>query len=105
MNLVSMKIGRASRPEMVRDEYGYGLCIHLNDDQCEALGITSPIEAGKVVNIQAKAFVKRAEQSVEDNGDDTGTDVALTLQITDMAMQESGKTSLQNLYSNSDMEP
>jgi hypothetical protein len=38
------------------------------------------------MNINAVAFVASATQSVEDDGDDTGNDVYLELQITDMEL-------------------
>ena len=31
--------------EAVGSSYGHGLCIYLNDDQCEALGIKEPLPA------------------------------------------------------------
>jgi hypothetical protein len=68
------------------NQYGYGLRIRLNDDQCEALGITTPPAAGSKMNINAVAFVASATQSVEDDGDDAGNDVYLELQITDMEL-------------------
>jgi hypothetical protein len=68
------------------NQYGYGLRIRLNDDQCEALGITTPPAAGSKININAVAFVASATQSVEDDGDDAGNDVYLELQITDMEL-------------------
>ncbi|WKJ88766.1 hypothetical protein QZJ86_12110 [Methylomonas montana] len=66
--------------------YGYGLSIYLNDDQCEALGIKQPLRAGTQVKITALAFVQSATESVEDDGDDTGNDISLSLQITDMEL-------------------
>jgi hypothetical protein len=71
------------------NKYGYGLRIRLNDDQCEALGITTPPVAGSKMNISAVAFVASATQSVEDDGDDSGNDVYLELQITDMELSTS----------------
>lgn len=78
--------------------YGYGLCIHLNDDQCEALGIKEPLPAGAIVRLSAKAFVRSATQSVEGDGDDKGADVRLELQITDLELKRAG-----GFYDNSDM--
>lgn len=66
--------------------YGWGLTLHLNDDQCEALGIKQPLRAGSKVKIAALAFVQSATESVEDDGDDSGNDVSLCLQITDMEL-------------------
>ena len=83
--LTSMATETETEP-MSPNPYGYGLILCLNDDQCEALGITTPLSAGSVVTVTGRAFVKSARQSVEDDGDDTGTDVSLELQITDLAI-------------------
>ena len=104
--MVSMKVERDAPHEIKDNEYGYGLQINLNDDQTEALGIKEPIKAGEVVTIKALAFVKRAEQSVEGDGDDAGPDVSLTLQITDMELShDDGRSQVQKMYSKSDMKP
>lgn len=86
MNLVSMKTDESSDCCAPSNTYGYGLCIRLNEEQCEALGITTPPAAGATVGIQAVAFVRSATQSVEDDGDDKGPDVYLELQITDLGL-------------------
>ena len=105
MNLVSMKTDDSGNIPLESNPYGYGLRIRLNDDQCEALGITTPPAAGSTMQITAMAFVASATQSTEQDGDDTGADVYLELQITDMALQASDKTPLQRMYTNSDMAP
>jgi len=106
MTMVSMKVESEEVAKPMGGNYGYGLCIDLNDDQVEALGITNPIKAGEVVTIKAKAFVKRSEESVEDDGDDSGTELRLSLQITDMELNhDDGRTGAQKMYSKSDMEP
>lgn len=84
--LTSMKTDDTAPEPMPSNPYGYGLSICLNDDQCEALGITTPPAAGSTVMITGRAFVKSATQSVEDDGDDTRADVRLELQITDLAI-------------------
>jgi len=104
--MASMKVAHDAPQEIKENEYGYGLQINLNDGQTEALGIKEPIKAGEVVTIKALAFVKRAEQSVEDDGDDKGPDVSLTLQITDMELiHDDGRSQAQKMYSKSGMEP
>lgn len=80
MPLVSMKTESGCCAPSV-DSYGYGLCLDLNDDQCEALGITKPLAAGSVVTLSAKAFVRSATESVEEG---EAPEVRLSLQITDM---------------------
>jgi hypothetical protein len=90
MNLVNMKVDDSAGDMPMQSNYGYGLCLCLDDDQCEALGITNALPAGTIVMIQAKAIVKSATESVEQDGDDTGNDVRLEVQITDMALEPVG---------------
>lgn len=90
--------------EMPEQPYGWGTCIRLTSDQCEALGITKAIPAGTVVMVRAKAYVAESTERVE--GDDAaeveGPDVCVSLQLTDMELQPQtgGK-----FYENSDMNP
>lgn len=101
MNLVSMKDDAQA---MTVEPYSYGLRIHLNDDQCEALGIKTMPAAGTRVMIQAAAFICEATQRVEQDGDDTGADICLELQITDMGVEiNDGKTPAQRMYDKSNM--
>lgn len=94
MAMVSMKTEESYPESYEPNPYGCGLTLYLNDDQCEALGIKTPLAAGSVVQITALAFVKEATESVEDDGDDKGPDVCMTLQITDMEL--SGGTARSN---------
>ncbi len=73
-----------------------------SDDQCEALGITTPPAAGTKVTISAAAFVCSATQTTEQDGDDAGVDVFLELQITDMEIGTAApQTDARSLYPNS----
>ena len=72
MALVSMKTDDGMAEAMAPSPYGYGLCLHLNDDQCEALGIKQPLAAGAVVMLMARAYVKEATARAEEDGDDKG---------------------------------
>ena len=67
-------------------KYGYGLTLHLDEDQCESLGISKALKAGTQVTLQAIAIVISATESLERDGDDKGTDVSICLQITDMGL-------------------
>ncbi len=67
-------------------KYGYGLTLHLDDDQCEALGIAKALKAGTQVTLQAVALVTSATESLERDGDDKGTDVSVSLQITELGL-------------------
>ena len=102
MTLVSMKTEDSSVEAYEPNPYGYGLRIRLNDDQCEALGITTPPAAGTKVTISAAAFVCSATQTTEQDGDDAGVDVFLELQITDMELTAgAAQTDARSLYPNS----
>ncbi|OGT24694.1 MAG: hypothetical protein A2342_10005 [Gallionellales bacterium RIFOXYB12_FULL_54_9] len=72
-------------------KYPGGLCIYIDEDQCEALGLTSALKAGTEVGIQAKGIVTSSTESVESDGDDKGNDVSLSVQITDMSLKVIGK--------------
>lgn len=86
MSLVSMKTkGEACMP-CGDQEYGYGLCLNLNDDQTEALGIKTPLAAGTVVQITAMAYVQTISQSVDSDEDGKTPDIRMSLQITDMEL-------------------
>ena len=65
-------------------QYPYGLCLNLNDDVCEKLGIMVGLAVGTVIALNAKAIVCRSTESIEQDGDDTGVDVSLEIQITDL---------------------
>lgn len=88
MALVSMKM----EPETgaVAMEYGYGLCIRLEPEQCAALGITTLPKAGSVLTLQAKAMVKRVtEEAGEPEEGEPNNEIYLELQITDMEVANS----------------
>lgn len=83
--------------------FGYGLSICLNEDQCEALGITK-MRAGTKVMVQGQGIVTRASESVSDEPDEKGNDLSLTVQITDLGIQTQGmaKNAAAILYGGSD---
>ena len=94
MQLVSMAVDKDDSGAIPQTgKYGYGLRLCLNEDQCEALGITDPLRAGTVVSLQASAIVVAATESVEADGDDAGTDVSLSIQITDLGLKAQGQDS------------
>jgi hypothetical protein len=102
MALISMKTSEDNDvPEEIRSNpYGYGLEIRLNEDQCEALGITTPPTPGSKVMVKAATIVTEVRQSVEADGDDAGPDTYLCLQITDLELggAESNSSSASMLY-------
>lgn len=94
MKMISMKkdsddMGDASY--CMSAKYGYGLTLHLDEDQCESLGISKALKAGTQVTLQAIALVTSATEPLERDGDDKGTDVSICLQITDMGLTTGGK--------------
>lgn len=94
MDLVSMKTDDSGcTADCSPNPYGYGLRLRLNDDQCEALGIKSPLAAGAGVRIEARAVVTESTSRMEADGDDKSPDVYLELQITDTGLtQGSGRS-------------
>ena len=103
MKLISMKkdsddMGEASY--CMSAKYGYGLTLHLDEDQCESLGITKALKAGTQVTLQATAVVTSSTESLERDGDDKGTDVSLSLQIIDLGLSSGGilKDAAKQLY-------
>jgi hypothetical protein len=70
--------------------YPGGLAIWLNEDQCEALGITRALKPGTELTLSAKAIVTTSSESLERDGDDKGTDVSLNLQIIELGATVGG---------------
>lgn len=83
--------------------YPGGLSIWLNDDQCEALGITKALKPGTEVILSAKAIVTTSSESLERDGDSAGNDVNLTLQIVELGATPGGvvRSAAQILYGSS----
>jgi hypothetical protein len=71
------------------NRYGYGLQINLDDDQCESLGVAKAIPVGTRVSIQATGLVTRSGECLEADG----KGVNVSVQITDLGMQQQGKAS------------
>lgn len=90
MAMASMKIEREDYATPISNDYGYGLCINLTEDQVEALGLkANPPAAGTKVGIRAIAQVVTVTQDADVDGDGDGIDVTLRLQITDMEVNAS----------------
>lgn len=106
MALVSMKTEGETDVQPMSSDYGYGTEIRLNEDQCAALGIMKPLEAGTKVSIEAVAFVKSATQTVGDDADDTAPEVYMCLQITELGLKPMAgrdkKTMAKSLYASSE---
>lgn len=104
--MVSMKrdTGDTAYAEWSPSAYPYGLCLYLDEEQCEALGIDKALKAGTQVTIQAKAIVTSATESLERDGDAKGIDVSVSLQITDMGVTVQGvlRNAAEMLYGSSE---
>lgn len=83
MALVSLKQSRADYSAPMGDEYGYGTCISLTDEQCQALGITTPPPAGTVFAVNAIAVAKSVTEQVSH---DDRPAVRMELQLTMMEL-------------------
>lgn len=101
MKLVSMKREGHDAPEAYSaPNYGGGLCLYLDENQCEALGLKSALKPGTQVTLKAQAVVTTSSASLERDGDDAGPDLSLHLQITDMGVEVNGmlRNAAQVLY-------
>ncbi len=101
MAMISMKISKDSDDVA---PYGCGLCIRLNEEQVEALGLDKhPPAPGAKVGIRAIATVRRVTQEAdpdeaEEQGERADIDVALELQITEMEVTKEAKPAARVLY-------
>ena len=88
MALVSMDVKEDEGRSDDMPGYDCCPCIYLNDDQVEALGITSMPEPGSVMMLTARVVVSRvtaeAEEADEVKTEGSKPDISLTLTITDM---------------------
>lgn len=90
MAMTNMKMSAEERKEYLGEaitqdapEYPYGLCIRLDDDALEKLGLTEMPVVGTVVMVMAKAVVKSTSAYAR-NGEQDHRDCEL--QITDMEL-------------------
>lgn len=87
MALVSMKMSREeakeiSQPSMMdAPEYPYGLCLDVDDDALEKLGVTALPKVGTEMLINAKVVVKSVSSHDTQGGE---SEARASLQITDM---------------------
>ncbi|CAB4120821.1 hypothetical protein UFOVP5_58 [uncultured Caudovirales phage] len=98
MKLASMKRENGEGEFCCADmnRYGYGLQLNLDDDQCEALGISKAMAVGTKVSLQGMALVVRSGECLESDG----KGVSISLQITDLGMVSQGmmRNAAQVLY-------
>lgn len=72
-----------------QNRYGYGLQINLDDDQCEALGISKAMAVGGRVSISGIGIVVRSGECLEADG----KGVNVSIQLTDIGLTMQGKES------------
>lgn len=88
-----------SYPTPEQSKYPYGLCIHLDDDTLQKLGITTPPPAGASMLLQAQVMVTSTGSEVMLGGEVEGR---LTLQITDMELSMPAKAASNVLWGDND---
>jgi hypothetical protein len=73
--------------EAVAPDYPYGLCIRLEGDELDRLGMKQLPQVGTEIPITIKVKVTRVSQSAADNGEGEYDEMrCVELQITDMAI-------------------
>lgn len=91
MGMVSMKVEGSGVTAMPDNPYGYGLCIYLNEDQVEALGLKDNApKAGSSVALRAMAVIVSKTEDADLDEDGDGVDVSLRIQITDLEVLPQG---------------
>lgn len=91
MALVSLKQeGDEDYASYRPNQFGYGTEIHLNSEQCEALGITKMVRAGQPVTIRANGVVTRSTEEIEASDDSGGKDVSFCIQLTEIEVRMTG---------------
>jgi hypothetical protein len=89
MKMVSMKRSASDRREAEAvyagsstEEYSYGLCVNLSEEEIEKLGIGLP-KVGRTFELHALVEVKSVSKSDDAS---SGERRSVSLQITDMAL-------------------
>jgi hypothetical protein len=99
--MVSMKKTKKEKAEMISEakldapEYPYGLRISLDSDSMEKLGFSNPLAVGKKLKVEA--MVEVVSSSKYDS--QSGTNVSMELQITEMELEQEKESSAKRLYS------
>lgn len=89
VSLINMEMSKKEAKEYTQPEpsdapkYPWGLCINLNDDSLEKLGLDKLPSVETEVTIIAKAVVSSTRESQTQGGE---TERSLELQITDMKL-------------------
>ncbi len=101
MKIVSMKIDPNSAEEkaepqsmMEKPDYPYGLCVNIDEDGMEALGMSKLPKVGDVFQLAGLGKVVSVNQSADENSDRS----SFSIQITDLGLEKSGKKISATLY-------
>ncbi len=98
MAMINLKMSREERKEYgevaVTDsegpQYPYGLCIDLDDDTLEKLGITSLPAVGTAIQFTARAVVKSTSSNQYEGSE---PESRMSLQITDIEPGDASRSS------------
>lgn len=101
MTMVNMRMSNEEAKEYAQPEagdapeYPYGLCLDLDDDALEKLGINSLPAVGAVMTITARVFVKSTSAYNTQGGE---SESRISLQITDMEIGGAATNAASMLY-------
>jgi len=95
MKMISMKrtpedkredAGEHAPMEAMAPDYPYGLCIHMDKDELDKLGITDLPKVGTEMTMTVKVCVTMVSQSAA-TGKEAYEQTSVNFQITDMALE------------------
>lgn len=104
MKIVSMKVDRDSAEERAEatmpeeNPFPYGLCLNLDEDAMEKLGLDEPLPVGTKCVIEARAVVT----ATRDNESLGGKDCGMSIQIVAMGIEPDKKSAANTLYGDDD---
>lgn len=106
MQLTKTEAKEESGNEPYLPKYPYGLCLYLDDETLEKLGITELPKVGTVMTLTAQVkvtSVRSSETQTEKSKGETdeNTNSSVDLQITDMELQGVMKDLAKSLYTKS----
>lgn len=74
--------------EAIEPDYPWGLCVHMDKDELDKLGITDLPKIGTEMMIEAKVKVTRISQSAAESADGSDEYTSVDLQITDIGLED-----------------
>lgn len=104
-DLVSMKIDPAKREDYAKPStladapvYPYGLCVHLDGEVMEKLGMKTLPAAGTDLRLTAKVTVTSVSENSYSTAGKTETRQSMSVQITAMALDATSSDTAKSLY-------